>query len=260
VAAPVKVTRVSRTARTPGLGQATGTPEGPGPLLAFEGLLRGYASLHHSLAPEGDPKPFFLEVGRGLDGRVLGLLPTRRAMPFVARFEPMIAFLHAASQAGELAPGPWLPSVLPLQLATLGDLAILALPVEPTVTAARRLRATVASALMRRTVTPRTIIIQGYANAYAGYVCTHEEYRRQGYEGGATCFGPHSLAAWQTLARRLAGGSDEVAGDIAAPSSDRFDPRQLIRQRIAGRRGVSGPGSSADVPPPTHDAHLRAFP
>lgn len=240
-----------------GLGQAAGNPEGPGPLLRAAGLLRGYASLHRALVPRGDAKPHFLEVGRGLEGRVLGLLPTRWAMPFVARFEPMIAFLHAADQAGELAAGPWVPNVLPLQLAELGDLAILALPVELTVTAARRLRATVATELAARP--PRMIVIQGYANAYAGYLCTHEEYQRQAYEAGATYFGAHSLAAWQTLVRQLARRPEGDDRTSIGPLPDRFDPAQLVRQRIAGRRGVRGPGSESHVPPAAHDAHTRAF-
>jgi len=240
-----------------GLAQAAGNPEGPGPLLAAAALLRGYAALHHAVSPAGDAKPHFLDVGRGLEGRVLGLLPTRWAMPFVARFEPMIAFLHTADKAGELLAGPWVPNVLPLQLAEIGDLAILALPVELTVTAARRLRATVAFELAQRP--PRTVVTQGYANAYAGYLCTQEEYQRQAYEAGATYFGPHSLAAWQTLVRRLARKPEGQDGATSGPLPDRFDPAQLVRQRIAGRRGVRGPGSEAYVPAAAHSAHLGAF-
>jgi hypothetical protein len=130
------------------------------------------------------------------------------------------------------------------------------MPCEPTVAAGRRLRATVAEALAREGRAPRAVVVNGYANAYAGYLSTREEYQRQEYEGAATYFGPHTLAAWQTLLRRLAVAP---AGDEPGPAPTPFDPLALIRQRVAGRRGVRGPGSGPGVPAPAHLAHLRAF-
>jgi len=197
---------------------------------------------------------------------VLGSLSTRAALPLVAPFEPMIGFAHAAHRAGALGDDePWAPNVLPLQLVELGGLVLAAVPAEPTVSAGRRLRATLAEALSARArpgeAAPRAIVINGYANAYSGYLATYEEYLVQEYEGAATQFGPHTLAAYQTMFRRLAhapAASDPCA-DEPGPAPDRFDPAALIRQRVAGRRGVKGPGSGAGVPAPAHLQHLRAF-
>ncbi len=131
-------------------------------------------------------------------------------------------------------------------------------PAEPTVCAGRRLRATLAQALSARArpgaVSPHTIVINGYANAYSGYVSTYEEYLVQEYEGAATQFGPHTLAAYQTMFRRLAAMSppDDPTADEPGPAPDRFDPARLICQRIAGRR-------SPIVPAPATLEHLRAF-
>jgi len=46
--------------------------------------------------------------------------------------------------------------------------------------------------------------INGYANAYASYVTTFEEYQLQNYEGASTLFGQWTLAAWCTKLRELA--------------------------------------------------------
>ncbi len=245
-----------------GLGQATGNHEGPGPLLALEPWLWRYAALRRRLTPGADPKPFFLEVGRGIGGRVLGSLPTRLALPLVAPFEPMIGFANAAHRAGTLgADEPWAPNVLPLQLIEIGGLVLAGVPAEPTLGAGRRLRSTLAEALAHRDEAVRSIVVNGYANAYSGYLTTLEEYLVQEYEGAATQFGPHTLAAYQTLFRRLARMADPVdpCADEPGPPADRFDPTALIRQRIAGRRGVRGPGSGPAVPAPAHQGNLRAF-
>ena len=239
-----------------GLGQATGNHEGPGPLLALQPWLRRYAALRRRLTPDADPKPSFLDVGLGLGGRVLGGLPMRWALPVVAPFEPMIAFAHAADRAGTLGEDePWAPNVLPLQLVDLGGLVLAGVPAEPTVTAGRRLRATLAQAMTMTMTSPRAIIINGYTNAYSGYLSTYEEYLIQEYEGAATQFGPHTLAAYQTIFRRLATMPvpDDPTTDEPGPAPDRFDPAALIRQRIAGR------ATSGRIPAPATLEHLHAF-
>ncbi len=45
--------------------------------------------------------------------------------------------------------------------------------------------------------------ILGYANSYAGYCATPEEYQLQLYEGASTHFGQWTQPAYQTLFRRL---------------------------------------------------------
>jgi neutral ceramidase len=97
---------------------------------------------------------------------------------------------------------PWTPHVLPLQLLILGDLAIVAVPAEPTTIAARRIRTVVAATLAERGI--HQVIIAPYANAYCGYITTYEEYQHQHYEGGHTVFGQWTLAAFLTKYQQLA--------------------------------------------------------
>jgi neutral ceramidase len=49
------------------------------------------------------------------------------------------------------------------------------------------------------------VVALGYANAYAGYVTTPEEYAEQDYEGASTHFGKWTLPAYLTLLKELAG-------------------------------------------------------
>ncbi|MFP2930637.1 neutral/alkaline ceramidase [Pyxidicoccus sp. 3LG] len=98
-------------------------------------------------------------------------------------------------ETGSMKPYPWTPEVLPLQLVTVGNLALVAVPFELTTMAGRRLRQTVRERLAPAGVTE--VVIAGLSNAYAGYVATREEYARQDYEGASTHFGPWTLAALQ---------------------------------------------------------------
>ncbi|NMO16035.1 neutral/alkaline ceramidase [Pyxidicoccus fallax] len=98
-------------------------------------------------------------------------------------------------EMGSMTPYPWTPEVLPLQLVTVGPLAMVAVPFEVTTMAGRRLRRTVLERLAPLGVTE--VVIAGLSNAYAGYVTTREEYARQAYEGASTHFGPWTLAALQ---------------------------------------------------------------
>lgn len=91
--------------------------------------------------------------------------------------------------------------VVPLGLVRLGQLILLAGPAEYTTMTGRRLREAVAKELG---VPARQVVVAGYANEYAGYVTTREEYELQHYEGGHTLFGPWSEAAYRQEFTRLA--------------------------------------------------------
>jgi neutral ceramidase len=99
-------------------------------------------------------------------------------------------------------------------VARIGQLVILALPAEVTTMAGRRLRETVMHELGEWA---HYIVLAGYANGYAGYVTTPQEYMLQQYEAAHTLHGPWSLGAYQQvasqLARALQSGSD-VTTDI----------------------------------------------
>lgn len=103
---------------------------------------------------------------------------------------------------GNMTPFPWTPEVLPVQIATIGNLAVVAAPFEITTMAGRRLREMVAETLAPAGVTH--VVIAGLANAYAGYIATREEFALQHYEGASTHFGPHTLAALMQEANRVA--------------------------------------------------------
>lgn len=143
-------------------------------------------------------KDVFLEP---TDLKVLGVTAVDR-LPIPEGRDPSVGYLKYLHQRGVLGKRPWTPHVLPLQLAVVGPLAIAALPAEFTTQAGRRLRAAIAEVLAERGVT--RVQLTGYANAYAGYVTTPEEYDRQDYEGASTHFGRWTLGAYQTFFEQLA--------------------------------------------------------
>ena len=122
---------------------------------------------------------------------------------------------------GRLRP-PWTPQVLPMQLAQIGSLAVIAMPFELTTMAGRRLKKEVLTKLTSEGVT--RVVIVGLANAYAGYVATREEYGSQHYEGASTPFGPWTLTAlkqeFETLAKAIATGVKPPSSGEPAPPSD----------------------------------------
>jgi neutral ceramidase len=95
----------------------------------------------------------------------------------------------------------WVADVLPVQLVRIGPLVLVALAQEVTIVAGRRLRRAVAEVLG---LGVDDVLVQGYANDYAGYVTTPEEYDAQRYEGGHTMFGRWQLAAYLQEVTRLA--------------------------------------------------------
>ena len=78
-----------------------------------------------------------------------------------------------------------------------------------------------------------TITVVGYANAYSGYITTHQEYQAQCYEGGSTLFGPWTFAGYQTrfaalltdLGARKRFGLEDTGERPASPSSDELRAR-----------------------------------
>lgn len=188
--APARTTRARL-----GLAMAAGTAEGPGPLAGLPLPRRGWSA---------DPKVTLLAVGPGARRRLLRAVdPDRLRLPGAV-------FTHVARSRGlERA---WIPTVLPVQLLRIGDLAIAALPNEPTTQVGRRLRAR-----LERALGVRRVHVQGYANAYSGYLTTPEEYRAQRYEGAYTLFGPHTLGAYAHVLDELAAGLRGEPTDIEGP-------------------------------------------
>ncbi|MFW0789912.1 neutral/alkaline non-lysosomal ceramidase N-terminal domain-containing protein [Gordonia sp. CPCC 205333] len=106
-----------------------------------------------------------------------------------------------AFPVGIMPPRPWINQVVPIQIICIGDLVLCGAPAEFTIVAGLRVRRTVSNALG---VSLENVLLQGYANAYAGYVTTPEEYVSQQYEGGETLFGRYTLCAYMQEFDRLA--------------------------------------------------------
>jgi neutral ceramidase len=94
------------------------------------------------------------------------------------------------------------PHVLPVQVLRIGNFAVLGVAGELTTMAGRRLRTTVLDALSASGITH--VALASYANDYAQYITTLEEYSSQQYEGASTLFGAHTLEAHQQVAAGLA--------------------------------------------------------
>lgn len=155
----------------------------------------------------------------------------------------------AASQApkGIFAPAgvmnkvyPWLQEVVPVQLLRIGELYLIGIPGEVTITAGLRLRRTVSEVVGAEL---RNVLVAGYSNSYFHYVTTPEEYDAQRYEGGSTLFGRWELPALQQIAAGLAtamrDGEDTALGSKPPDLSGkqiRLQPGVVLDTPPTGRR------------------------
>jgi neutral ceramidase len=158
----------------------------------------------------------WVETGRR---RLLGIRHLRR-IPLPWRMTAALRMVRSLDRDDPDAK-PWTPAVLPVHLVVLGDVAMCAVPAEFTTIAARRLCEQVVGDLAGIGVT--AAVLAGYANAYAGYVTTPQEYALQDYEGASTHFGKWTLPAYQTEFARLCEvllGTRKPADDLRPPTFD----------------------------------------
>jgi len=189
-----------------GMAMFFGTDEGPGLPRAVLGLQKWIARARAFGRPDAARDASQAEkIGWVLTAKrtVLGLSATDRipALPLPGRAREAMRMFRALAN-DRAADNPWTPQVLPIHLAIVGDVALVAVPHELTTVAGKRLCETVATATADLGV--RHAILVGYANAYAGYVTTPEEYELQDYEGASTHFGKWTLPAYQTVFTQLA--------------------------------------------------------
>ncbi|XP_069609633.1 putative neutral ceramidase C [Ranitomeya imitator] len=98
---------------------------------------------------------------------------------------------------GEVRRGiPWHPTIIDVQMITIGSLAILAVPGEFTTMSGRRLREAVKKELDPSGAKDIDVVVSGLSNVYTHYITTFEEYQAQRYEAASTIFGPHTLSAY----------------------------------------------------------------
>uniref|UniRef100_A0A8C3C8E7 Neutral ceramidase n=2 Tax=Cairina moschata TaxID=8855 RepID=A0A8C3C8E7_CAIMO len=106
---------------------------------------------------------------------------------------------------GEMTkPHPWHPDIVDVQIATIGSLAIVAVPGEFTTMSGRRLREAVKFEFDSHGTAGMDVVIAGLCNVYTHYITTYEEYQVQRYEAASTIYGPHTLSAYLQLYRGLA--------------------------------------------------------
>jgi neutral ceramidase len=134
---------------------------------------------------------------------------------------------------------PAVPQVLPVQLLRIGTVAVLGIPGELSTMAGRRLRATALDALAGVGVAHAAL--GTYANEYAQYITTLEEYSSQHYEGASTLFGPHTLEALElvaaSLAAAIADGRPSDAGPDPSPWTS--SPQRRYRFRNLSSSAVT---------------------
>lgn len=186
-------------------------------------------------------------AGKLTDGPGSPLFDEGRNNPFFERISSWIyrRFPDVAQRqspkdmALPVGPMRWIAETYPIQLVRIGSLYLICLPVEVTIVAGLRLRQAVAGALAAEL---DHVLVQGYANGYAHYVTTPEEYELQRYEGGSTVFGRNELAALidvaTGLATAMAEGRAVPAGSPPPPQRLRIptpvgSPRLEKRQPIA---------------------------
>jgi neutral ceramidase len=208
-----------------GMGFLEGTEEGPGPMLRVKGINQ---FLHRSIgvakrvarrigrSEDGiddsqGGKWTFLETGRGGAGKAFEFfsMGNPEAPDWL---DPTVAEARRLNNADALGDRPWTQHVLPVQILRIGDIAIAALPNEPTTVSGYRIQRQLEAALRASGI--RDVVIAGYANGYASYLTTYEEYQLQKYEGSSNLHGQWSLAAFQTA-------FDRVAQRLSAPREER---------------------------------------
>lgn len=114
----------------------------------------------------------------------------------------VIQEMNRQQALGALEEHTLLPKILPIQILRIGNIAIVGIPTEITTVAHNRLQKTILEVLKETGI--EAVFINSYANEYAGYTTTYEEYLNQRYEGGHTLYGKHQLGAFQTEFKKLA--------------------------------------------------------
>ncbi|XP_071985671.1 putative neutral ceramidase C [Engystomops pustulosus] len=140
--------------------------------------------------------------------------------------QPKPILLNTGESRGEI---PWHPTIVDVQMITIGSLAILAVPGEFTTMSGRRLREAVKQELDPSDTKNIDVVVSGLSNVYTHYITTFEEYQAQRYEAASTIYGPHTLSAYVQLFRGLAKAiaEDKVAALPPGPPPPFFNESQL---------------------------------
>jgi neutral ceramidase len=202
-------------------------------LNGFPRLPREERAYYRRLYAAQGSKTVLMEAGRKL--LLGGPLAKTRLPDFV---DPAVKELKRQARLGAIRESALVPTVLPLQIVTVGQLALVCCPGEFTTTAGRRLLQAVDADL--RACGATELLICTYCNDYMGYTTTREEYEEQCYEGGHTVFGQWQLAAFQTR-------FTELARELRKPEPERGHdrttrPRPVPAGELALRADLPVPG------------------
>ncbi len=200
-----------------GISFFEGTVEGPGMLKPIGSILKSAMDIHKKnelkwLKDEKrtqkykdyirlkhetqSPKRIGIEASKGK----FVWLDQEAKIPIPGIFEKTISNAKNAIEQRKSVHKPWIATRLPLQFFILGNIAIVGIPFELTTMSGRRIRKMLKAELASYDIDQ--VILSPFANAYAGYITTQEEYMIQMYEGGHTLFGKWTLPALQTALRR----------------------------------------------------------
>lgn len=121
----------------------------------------------------------------------------------------------------------WSPTVLPFQMAKIGNFAMFGLPFEITTMASKQIRDSVYEAFGDSV---DNVMLSGYTGAYGGYLSTHAEYAVQHYEGASTEFGANQIGAAEQegarLAKSILDGTELSRDAVPAMPSQKMTPQR----------------------------------
>ena len=155
-------------------------------------------------------------------------------LPVPGSVHPILQMLKTTKRNPILDREPILPHIMPLQVITLGKLALVALPTEPSTMTGRRITQSVRPHLEKKGC--EHIVIAGYSNAYSGYATTREEYAVQHYEGAHTLFGKWTAAAYEMLCVKLSQAllqSRDQRQVDSLPRPDRIRVENLVPRKFS---------------------------
>jgi neutral ceramidase len=153
-----------------------------------------------------------------------------------------------ALPVGGAAESAWADTIVPLQIFTLGHVALVGSSFELTTMVARRLRERLLTTLAPMGI--REVVIAEIANSYNMYVTTREEYALQHYEGTVTHFGPNTSAAYleqvDALAAALVRGEPTKTG-LVPPSLSRKLTLHTVDDTLGVLFDSAGAGAFGEV-------------
>lgn len=146
---------------------------------------------------------------------------------------PSLAFAESSDMEYLIGAGIHDTQIIPVQLFTIDDFAILGIPAEVTTMSGRRLKSTVEETFLELTGENYTAVVSGHSNSYTSYLATPEEYDVQHYEGASTQFGKWTLSGYLQKFDHLA---TTIVQDTDVPAGPH--PPDLSDEQVTFQTGV----------------------